>query len=291
MAPKNKHKRLRDSDQDTDTDSENESFLDTTANWPRFLVVESVSVDLPLSKLSPFANQKGFQATGGTFKSIKRLRDGSFLVECSRKPQATCLLKTTQFTDWPMHVSIHKALNSSHVMTEVEIKTENWSHRLKVFLMKQLMLFMLAEHHLINPHIHYMKHKYCCCRWLVVTFVYYEFGTLSCATNLEKVPPFVPNIPETENVPQWSPQTTWALISCHLSFWGFHFHLGVFILGLSFYFIFHQAARPDSVITGYLFHLLKGYSWFSGKKPSPPDLCHSAKCQVLVTLWITVISG
>ena len=82
-----------------DIDSENESFFDTTANWPRFLVVESVSVDLPLSKLSPFANQKGFQATAGTFKSIKRLRDGSFLVECSRKPQAMCLLKTTQFTD------------------------------------------------------------------------------------------------------------------------------------------------------------------------------------------------
>ena len=34
-----------------------------------------------------------------------------------------------------------------------------------------------------------------------MTFVYYELGTLSCATKLEKVPPFVPNIPETENVP------------------------------------------------------------------------------------------
>ena len=99
MAPKNEHKWLRDSNQDTDTDSENESFLDTTANWPRFLVVESVSVDLPLSKLSPFAIQKGFQAIAGTFKSIKRLRDGSFLVECSRKPQTMGLLKTTQFTD------------------------------------------------------------------------------------------------------------------------------------------------------------------------------------------------
>ena len=102
--------------------------------------------------------------------------------------------------------------------------------------MKQLMLFMLAEHRLINPHIYYMKqlkHKYCCCRWLVVTFVYYEFGTLSCATNLEKVPPFVPNIPETENVPQWSPLMTWALISWHLSFWGCKCH---------------QAARPDSLV-------------------------------------------
>ena len=71
MAPKNKHKRLRDSDQDTDTDSENESFLTSTANWPRFLVVESASEDLPLQKLSSFAVQKGFQAIVGTLKNIK----------------------------------------------------------------------------------------------------------------------------------------------------------------------------------------------------------------------------
>ena len=39
----------------------------------------------------------------------------------------------------------------------------------------------------VNPHIHHMKqlkHRYCRCRPLVVTFVYYEFGTLSCATKL-----------------------------------------------------------------------------------------------------------
>ena len=75
MAPQNKHKRLRDSDQDTDTDYENESFLNTSANWPRFLVVESANVDLPLSKLLTFAIRKGFQAIAGTLKSIKRLSD------------------------------------------------------------------------------------------------------------------------------------------------------------------------------------------------------------------------
>ena len=114
-------------------DSKIENFLDTTANWPRFLVVELASVDLPLSKLSPFTIQKGFQAIAGTLKSIKRLRDGSFLVECARKLQAMGLLKTTQFIDRPMCVSIYKALNSSHgfircrelsSMTEEENKTE-----------------------------------------------------------------------------------------------------------------------------------------------------------------------
>ena len=57
--------------------------------------MESSSDDLPLSKLSPFAVQKGFQAVAETLKSIKRLRDGSFLVECARKSQAMGLLKTT----------------------------------------------------------------------------------------------------------------------------------------------------------------------------------------------------
>ena len=69
----------------------------------------------------------------GTLKSIKRLRDGSFLVECARNSQAMGLLKTTRFVDRPIRVSIHKALNSSRGvircrelsgMTETEIKTE-----------------------------------------------------------------------------------------------------------------------------------------------------------------------
>ena len=132
MAPSNKNKRLRDNDQDSDTDSDNERCCGAGYNWPRFLVVDSSSDDLPLSKLSPFAVQKGFQAVAGTLKSIKRLRDGSFLVECARKSQAMYLLKTTRFVDRPVRVSIHKALNSSRGvihcrelsgMTEMEIKT------------------------------------------------------------------------------------------------------------------------------------------------------------------------
>ena len=93
MAPTNKKKRVRGNYQDSDTDSDNERSYSSYNNWPRFLVVESSSDNLPLSKLSPFAVQKGFQAAAGTPKSIKRLRDGSFLVECARKSQAMSLLK------------------------------------------------------------------------------------------------------------------------------------------------------------------------------------------------------
>ena len=129
MAPTNK-KRLQDNDQDSDSDSENEHSYNSYNNWPRFLVVESSSDDLPLSKLSPFAVQKGFQAVA---KSIKRLMDGSFLVECGKRAQAQNLLRTNRFIDRPVRVSVHKTLNSSQGvircqdlanMTEVEIRDE-----------------------------------------------------------------------------------------------------------------------------------------------------------------------
>ena len=80
-------------------DSENECFYNSCNNWPRFLVMESSSDDLLLSKLSPFAVQKGFQAVAGTLKSIKRLRDGSFRVECGERAQAQNLLQTDLLTD------------------------------------------------------------------------------------------------------------------------------------------------------------------------------------------------
>ena len=63
MAPTNK-KRLRNNDQDSDSDSENERSYNSYNNWPWFLVVESSRDDLPLSKLSPFAVQKGFPGGG-----------------------------------------------------------------------------------------------------------------------------------------------------------------------------------------------------------------------------------
>ena len=92
--------------------------------------MKSASEEHPLNKLSPFAVQKGFQAIAGTLKSIRRLRNGSFLVECNR---ATNLLKTEHFVDRLVQVTIHKTLNSSKGvirckdmsgMSELEIRDE-----------------------------------------------------------------------------------------------------------------------------------------------------------------------
>ena len=101
MATKHQSKILV-RDDDSDTDSDNEMLMKSETNWPRFLIVESASEDLPLQKLSPFAVQKGFQVIAGTLKSIKRLRDGSFLVECGKRAPAQNLLETNRFIDRPV---------------------------------------------------------------------------------------------------------------------------------------------------------------------------------------------
>ena len=73
------NKRSRnETDTETDTDSENENFLRGN-NCPRFLIMKGNDENLPLSKLSSFAVQKGLQAIAGTLKSTKRLRDVTFL--------------------------------------------------------------------------------------------------------------------------------------------------------------------------------------------------------------------
>ena len=96
-------------------------------NGPRFLIVKSANEDLP------FAIQKGFQAIAGTLKSIKRVRDGSFLMECGKRAQAKNLLQKNCIVDRPVRVSVHKTLNSSQRiircrdladMSEVEIWDE-----------------------------------------------------------------------------------------------------------------------------------------------------------------------
>ena len=69
MATKHRSKKGVRGD-DSDTDSDNEMLMKSETNWPRFLIVESASGDLPLQKLSPFAVQKGFQAIAGNLKSI-----------------------------------------------------------------------------------------------------------------------------------------------------------------------------------------------------------------------------
>ena len=129
MASKHKYIK-RGWDEDTDTDSENEIFSNNEKKkWPKFIIVKSANDDLPLQKLSPFAIQKGFQVIARSLKSIKRLTDGSFLVECGKRAQAQNLLHTNHFVDRPVRVSLHKTLNSSQEVIRCQDLVDIWRLR------------------------------------------------------------------------------------------------------------------------------------------------------------------
>ena len=83
----NNNQRRADRALDNDSDSDYEiRTRNMTMNWPRFLLVESGDDSLPFTKRSPFAIDKGFQTLiSGRLRSIKRLRNGAFLVECDTK--------------------------------------------------------------------------------------------------------------------------------------------------------------------------------------------------------------
>ena len=112
MDPKNK-KRRADRTFGNDSDS-NYKIRIQTMNWPQFPLVESGDDSLPVTKFSPFTKDKRFQALiSGRLRSIKQLRNGTFLAECDTKKQSDLLLKSHKLVDRPMKVSIHPTLNSS----------------------------------------------------------------------------------------------------------------------------------------------------------------------------------
>lgn len=118
MALNNLLKRGRD-DLDRDSDSETDVRTKATAcglagAWQKFVVVEGSDPDRPLDKLSPFAIHKGFEGISKNFTSVKRLRGGSFLVECKGKKSSDMLLQRdgSIFVDRPIRVYAHKTLNS-----------------------------------------------------------------------------------------------------------------------------------------------------------------------------------
>ena len=98
-----------------DSDSESDDDISSqpvSTSWPRFLVIRSTDRDRPLSKLSPFAIDKGVQGLAGTPKSIKKLRSGDLLVETVKRIHSENLLKTDCFVNIPVEVTPHKSFNS-----------------------------------------------------------------------------------------------------------------------------------------------------------------------------------
>ena len=102
-----------DPSRDTDSDSDAE-VRKTIGAWPSWLIIQSADSERPITKLSPFAVAKGLKGLAGAEpKSVKRLRDGSLLVQVDRKVHSDNLLRSESLVNYPIQVSPHKSLNSS----------------------------------------------------------------------------------------------------------------------------------------------------------------------------------
>ena len=82
-------------------------------NFARYLIIESKNKEKPVTSLSPFVIEKQIESMIGTAKSVKKLKNGTLLVETTRKTQTENLKKQTSFFGVPVEVTEHKSLNSS----------------------------------------------------------------------------------------------------------------------------------------------------------------------------------
>ena len=80
-------------------------------NFAKFLVISSKE-DKPITSLSPFIIEKQIESIIGTPKNVKKIKNGTLLVETNRKSQTDNLLKITKFFNINVSVTEHKTLNS-----------------------------------------------------------------------------------------------------------------------------------------------------------------------------------
>ena len=104
------HKRQRP---DSDDEIDASTLFRTQETFPKFLIIESKNKEKPITSLSPFVIEKQIESTIGTPKSVKKLRNGTLLVETVRKAQTDNLMKMNKFFNLPVEVTEHKTLNSS----------------------------------------------------------------------------------------------------------------------------------------------------------------------------------
>ena len=80
-------------------------------NFAKILVISSKE-DKPITSLSPFIIEKQIESLIGTPKNVKKLKNGTLLVETNRKSQTDNLLKITKFFNINVTITEHKTLNS-----------------------------------------------------------------------------------------------------------------------------------------------------------------------------------
>jgi len=97
----------------TELDDENHDNDRVDRYDDRWFVVQSVDSDHPISKLSPFLLSKAIKSAVGTVKTLRRLRNGDFLLEVSSTVQDSRIVnKLDNLAGCPITASPHRTLNS-----------------------------------------------------------------------------------------------------------------------------------------------------------------------------------
>lgn len=96
------------------TDDFSNSYNSISEQFPRFLVITSLSDTKKVTELSPFVIDKTIQSVAGHVKSVKKMRSGDLLVEVERKTQSNNLTtKLKKILDLNVACTPHRSLNSS----------------------------------------------------------------------------------------------------------------------------------------------------------------------------------
>ena len=93
--------------------SQSKSSVPKKPYVPRFLIIHSEVEGKDISLLSPFLIEKAIMSIAGEPKSIKNLRSGDLLIQCTKQPHEANLLKMKTFCGLKCTVKPHKSLNTS----------------------------------------------------------------------------------------------------------------------------------------------------------------------------------
>ena len=81
-------------------------------HYDRCFVVQSVDSEQPVSKLSPFIVDKAIRSAVGSSKTVRRLRNGDFLLEVASAVQSRIVNKLDHLAGCPVTAGPHRTLNT-----------------------------------------------------------------------------------------------------------------------------------------------------------------------------------
>ena len=81
-------------------------------HYDRWFVVQSVDSEQPVSKLSPFILDKAIRSAVGSVKTVRRLRNGDFLLEVTSAVQSRIVNKLDNLAGCPVTASPHRTLST-----------------------------------------------------------------------------------------------------------------------------------------------------------------------------------